>query len=137
MRLFATFLVMLATIMRTGRSFRFLVSSSRLTTPITRGLVSHLSSPAFVSTASTIYRPRLLRSQAMRMSSNPASGGVDNPMNPNTYTEAAWDAIGKLPNYAKKVPFSSFFLLFFLLLSFPSSQLTHLTSFLFFHASSF
>ena len=100
--LFSTFLVMIATIMRTGRSFRFL-TSSRMSIPATRALASRLPSSAFVSTASAIYRPRLLRSQAMHMSSNPDRGGVDNPMNPNTYTEAAWDAIGKLPNYAKKV----------------------------------
>jgi ATP-dependent Clp protease ATP-binding subunit ClpB len=29
-------------------------------------------------------------------------GGVDNPMNPNFYTEKAWDNIGKLPAYGDK-----------------------------------
>ena len=30
------------------------------------------------------------------------AGGVDNPMNPNLYTEKAWDAVAKLPQYADK-----------------------------------
>ena len=107
MRTFSIFVIMLATIMRTGRSFRFLSSTSRVSIPSTRALASRVPSSAFLSTVSTVYRPRLLRSQAMRMSSNPDRGGVDNPMNPNTYTEAAWDAIGKLPNYAKKVSYHS------------------------------
>lgn len=38
--------------------------------------------------------------QLLRMSS--VGGGVDNPMNPNIYTEKAWDAIGKLPSYGDK-----------------------------------
>ena len=38
--------------------------------------------------------------RSLHMSSN--AGGVDNPMNPQLYTEKAWDAIGKLPAYAKK-----------------------------------
>jgi hypothetical protein len=41
------------------------------------------------------------RLQSLQMSSN-QGGGVDNPMNPQIYTEKAWDAIAKLPAYAKK-----------------------------------
>lgn len=41
------------------------------------------------------------RSQILQMSST-GGGGVDNPMNPQIYTEKAWDAIAKLPQYAKK-----------------------------------
>jgi len=40
-------------------------------------------------------------SRAIRMAST-GSGGVDNPMNPNLYTEKAWDSIAKLPQYADK-----------------------------------
>jgi ATP-dependent Clp protease ATP-binding subunit ClpB len=36
------------------------------------------------------------------MSTNPAGGGVDNIMNPNSYTEKAWEAIQKLPQYGDK-----------------------------------
>jgi ATP-dependent Clp protease ATP-binding subunit ClpB len=44
----------------------------------------------------------MYRSQALKMSSKGDGGGVDNPMNPQIYTEKAWDAIAKLPQYAKK-----------------------------------
>lgn len=36
------------------------------------------------------------------MSSVGGGGGIENPMNPNLYTEKAWDAIAKLPQYAEK-----------------------------------
>jgi len=36
----------------------------------------------------------------LRMSSN--GGEINNPMSPNSYTEKAWDAIAKLPQYATK-----------------------------------
>jgi ATP-dependent Clp protease ATP-binding subunit ClpB len=39
--------------------------------------------------------------RALRMSSS-ATGGVDNLQNPNTYTEKAWDAVAKLPQYGDK-----------------------------------
>lgn len=45
---------------------------------------------------------QMYRSQALKMSSKGDGGGVDNPMNPQIYTEKAWDAIAKLPQYAKK-----------------------------------
>lgn len=38
--------------------------------------------------------------QALRMSSVGGGGGAENPMNPNLYTEKAWDSIAKLPQYA-------------------------------------
>ena len=41
------------------------------------------------------------RGQFLKMSST-GGGGVDNPMNPQIYTEKAWDSIAKLPQYAKK-----------------------------------
>lgn len=41
------------------------------------------------------------RMPSLQMSSN-QGGGIDNPMNPQIYTEKAWDAIAKLPTYAKK-----------------------------------
>jgi ATP-dependent Clp protease ATP-binding subunit ClpB len=31
-----------------------------------------------------------------------SAGGVENPMNPNLYTEAAWNSIQKLPGYGDK-----------------------------------
>eukprot|EP01035_Chromulina_nebulosa_P018228 gene18228-23897_t len=31
-----------------------------------------------------------------------SSGGIENPMNPNIYTEKSWDSIAKLPQYATK-----------------------------------
>ena len=40
------------------------------------------------------------RPSPLLMSSQP--GGVDNPMNPQLYTEKAWESVGKLPGYAKK-----------------------------------
>jgi ATP-dependent Clp protease ATP-binding subunit ClpB len=44
-----------------------------------------------------------LKRQVMNMSSmGPGGGGVSNPMNPELYTEKAWEAIGKLPQYADK-----------------------------------
>jgi len=39
--------------------------------------------------------------QVLQMSSM-GSGGIENPMNPNLYTEKAWDSIAKLPQYADK-----------------------------------
>lgn len=43
------------------------------------------------------------RIQSLKMSSTGGNqGGIDNPMNPQMYTEKAWDAIAKLPQYAKK-----------------------------------
>jgi len=42
-----------------------------------------------------------LTKQALRMSST-GGGGVENPMNPNLYTEKAWEAVSKLPQYADK-----------------------------------
>ena len=58
---------------------------------------------AFGSYGQSIIRtsPRVIRPQALQMSSV-GGGGVDNPMNPQIYTEKAWDAIAKLPEYAKK-----------------------------------
>jgi len=34
-----------------------------------------------------------------RMSSMGSNSGIDNPMNPNLYTEKSWDSIAKLPQY--------------------------------------
>lgn len=34
-----------------------------------------------------------------RMSSMGSNSGMDNPMNPNLYTEKAWDSVAKLPQY--------------------------------------
>lgn len=46
---------------------------------------------------------RLPVSISSRMGLRMAStGGVDNPMNPQIYTEKAWDSIAKLPQYADK-----------------------------------
>jgi len=60
-----------------------------------------LFGPALVP---SLYKtPRLApfaRDVAVRMSSSSGSGGIDNPMNPNIYTEKAWDSIAKLPQYA-------------------------------------
>ena len=43
-----------------------------------------------------------LTRQALRMSTAAGPGGVENVQNPNTYTEKAWDAIAKLPQYGDK-----------------------------------
>lgn len=43
--------------------------------------------------------PRVL---ALRMSSMPGGGQPENPMNPNLYTEKAFDSIAKLPGYCDK-----------------------------------
>lgn len=60
--------------------------------------VSLMTNP-FLSTVN----PKSLgyRNQILKMSTN-SGGGVDNPMNPNIYTEKAWESIGKLPAYADK-----------------------------------
>jgi Clp amino terminal domain, pathogenicity island component len=39
---------------------------------------------------------------SLRMSTVGGKGEVENPMNPERYTEAAWEAIAKLPQYADK-----------------------------------
>lgn len=47
-------------------------------------------------------QPHLLTKRSVLLSSSSKSDGVDNPMNPERYTEKAWDAIAKLPEYADK-----------------------------------
>lgn len=42
------------------------------------------------------------RQTVLQMSSVGGGGGIDNPMNPNIYTEKAWDSIAKLPQFADK-----------------------------------
>ena len=58
-------------------------------------LTSQHSLPSITSSSSSSLNSRLY------MSANP-SGGVDNIMNPNSYTEKAWDNIQKLPQYGDK-----------------------------------
>lgn len=70
--------------------------------------LGHLSKPAGYSRLSRIAtgvssHHFVGRNQFLQMSSTGGGGGgMDNPMNPQIYTEKAWDAIAKLPQYAKK-----------------------------------
>ena len=52
--------------------------------------------------SSDLKRQHIGHGQFLQMSSTGGGGGVDNPMNPQIYTEKAWDAIAKLPQYSKK-----------------------------------
>jgi ATP-dependent Clp protease ATP-binding subunit ClpB len=53
--------------------------------------------PAIPPTVQKVHRSP--QQSAIRMAS---SSGVENPMNPNLYTEKAWDSVAKLPQYAEK-----------------------------------
>jgi len=66
----------------------------------TYGLLSMVAAYSPRSTLFSRVNKGYLTRQAIRMSST--SGGVENVHNPNTYTEKAWDAIAKLPQYGDK-----------------------------------
>lgn len=67
------------------------------------GLLSRAASSAKLLrlTVAGSRKQATFRSQVLQMSSK-GDGGIGNPMNPESYTEKAWDAIAKLPQYAKK-----------------------------------
>jgi len=49
-----------------------------------------------------IFVPTQFRRNGRLSMSSTGGGGVDNPLNPNLYTEKAWDSIAKLPQYAQR-----------------------------------
>lgn len=57
---------------------------------------NHHSLPSSITSSSSSLNSRLY------MSTNPSGSGVDNIMNPNSYTEKAWENIQKLPQYGDK-----------------------------------
>lgn len=81
----------------------FLATAAYLIQSRQFGLLTRTSASTNAFRLSTIGSANKLmyRSQSLKMSSK-GDGGVDNPMNPQMYTEKAWDAIAKLPQYAKK-----------------------------------
>jgi ATP-dependent Clp protease ATP-binding subunit ClpB len=68
----------------------------RNTLPMIARLSSSYSRPLLVPNPIT----RTIKN-SIRMAAT-GSGGVENPMNPNLYTEKAWENIGKLPGYGDK-----------------------------------
>lgn len=74
---------------------RYYIASLFLLT--TRAVVTHRLPLSLHRTSS--YRSSISR---IAMSSVAGGGGVDNPLNPNLYTERAWESISKLPQYGQK-----------------------------------
>ena len=91
------------------RSYSFVRTSRKIVPQLKRIIPLHKSNSFSMISPSNIgaiasegrtYRPP--RYNFRMMSSTPGSGGVENPMNPNGYTEKAWDSIAKLPQFADK-----------------------------------
>jgi ATP-dependent Clp protease ATP-binding subunit ClpB len=82
--------------------FCLLATTALLVQSFQMGFLTRTAVPArAIRLATGLYRNQgISRVQSLQMSST--GGGVDNPMNPQMYTEKAWDAIAKLPQYAKK-----------------------------------
>ena len=84
---------------RAGRSLKRMLPSQR---PVFRTAHNVDSHGPFQSTlrSPNTWTP-LRRTRKFFMSSSSTSG-VENPMNPNLYTEKAWDAIAKSPQFCDK-----------------------------------
>jgi len=106
-------IVMLSSFIKKSSSFRFGFRASRTffpASPFCNGDVSRFLLKRQMAQVThiggalrPISYPHGYHSSTARFMSTPSGGGVpDNPQNPQTYTEKAWDSVAKLPQYGDK-----------------------------------